>query len=141
VHGIEKVFILTPANFSLACPFANHETIEWAVIIQYKFFYRLLQEINQRTLAVVNERLSTQNRYDLTYSCIRHFLTQSSHQIVFQHLPLIDSIEDFMVLLDSEARSRWKREQLNIEKFSGHRIAARCSTPQSGQITIQAWHQ
>lgn len=120
--AIEKVIILAPAKFALPCSFANHETIEWAEIIQYKFFYRLLQEINDRTLVVVNECLRTQNRYDLTYNCIRHFLNQTPHQLIFQYLPIIDSIEDFMILFDFDTRSRWKRERFSAELLTESRI-------------------
>ena len=69
-------------------------------IIQYKFYYRLLQEIGKDTLLVVNECLRMQNRYDLTYNCLRLFLQQTPHALVFQYLPIIDTIADFMVLFD-----------------------------------------
>ena len=121
-HGVEKVVILSPAKFTLSCSFANSEVVEWAEIIEYKFFYRLIQEINSKTLVVVNECLRTQNRYDLTYNCIRHFLNQTSHQLIFQHLPIIDSIEDFMILFDFDTRSRWKREKFNAKPLGESRI-------------------
>jgi hypothetical protein len=114
-HGISKVFILSPSKFRFVSSFPETEHIEWAEIIQYKFFYRLLQEINKSTLVVVNECLRLQNRNDLTYNCIRHFLNQTAHQIVFQYLPLIEDIEDFMILFDFDTRSRWKREKLSAE--------------------------
>lgn len=108
-HGITRVVCISPAKFR--CELAvEAEHIEWAEVIQYKFFYRLLQEIDKNTLVVVNECLRTQNRYDLTYNCIRHFLNQTRHQIVFQYLPVIDTIEDFMVLFDFDTRSQWKRD-------------------------------
>ena len=125
-HQIERVVILSPAKFRFACSAPNVEVIEWAEIIQYKFFYRLLQEINPQTLVVVNECLRTQNRYDLTYNCIRHFLNQTRHQLVFQYLPLIDSLADFMILFDFDTRSQWKRE-----KFSSGLL-------QHAQIDIQS---
>jgi hypothetical protein len=114
-HDIEKVFILSPEKFKFTSSFANTEYIEWADIIMYKFYYRLLQEIGQRSLVVVNECLRTQNRYDLTYNCIRHFLNQTNHQLIFQYLPLIDEQEDFMVLFDFDTRSRWKREKYRAD--------------------------
>ena len=81
----------------------------------YRTFYRLLQEINEQTLIVVNECLRTQNRYDLTYNCIRNFLNQTHHQLVFQQLPQIDTVEDFMILFDFATRSQWKREPFNAD--------------------------
>lgn len=76
----------------------------------YRTYYRLLQEIDRRTLVVVNECLRTQNRHDLTYNCIRLYLQQAGHRLVFQWLPLIDTPEDFGVLFDFATRSQWKRE-------------------------------
>jgi len=110
-NDIRKVVVLSPfrfrPSFELPC---EVEHIEWTEIIKYKFFYRLLQEINNDTLLVVNECLRTQDRSDLTYNCIRHFLNQTKNQFVFQYLPIIDSIDDFMILFDFDSRSRWKRE-------------------------------
>lgn len=123
-YSIERVILLSPAKFRFDCSFAAHEHIEWAEIIQYKFFYRLVQEINPKTLVVVNECLRTQNRYDLTYNCIRHFLNQTRHQLIFQYLPLIDSADDFMILFDFATRSQWKREKVHPELLTETRIEA-----------------
>lgn len=108
-----KVVFCSPAKFafdasSLGVP---TEWIDWPEIIMYRTFYRLLQEIDQRTLVVVNECLRTQNRYDLTYNCIRHFLRQAGHVAVFQWLPCIDTMQDFMTLFDFATGSRYKRER------------------------------
>jgi hypothetical protein len=75
----------------------------------YRTFYRLLQEIDGRTLIVLSEVLRTQNRYELAYNCIRNYLNQTTHQLIFQQLPQIDTREDFMILFDFDTRSRWKR--------------------------------
>lgn len=123
-HAIKKVFVLSPAKFRLALE-GPVEHIEWAEVIKYKFYYRLLQEIDGSVLVVVNECLRTQNRNDLTYNCIRHFLYQTSHQMVFQHLPLIDQPDDFMILVDFETKSRWKREKLRPDILSECRIDVR----------------
>lgn len=112
-HGIRNVFALGPSKFQL--PLDDIEWIEWASVIQYRFYYRLLQEIGSDTLVVVNECLRTQDRHDLTYNCIRNFLNQTTHQIVFQRLPIIDTIDDFMILVDFDTRSRWKREKWRTE--------------------------
>lgn len=124
-HGIEKVFVFSPAKFKPAISFPNVEHIEYAEIIQYKFYYRLLQEIGSNTLLVINECLRTQNRYDLTYNCLRNFLNQTQHQLIFQYLPLIDQAEDFMTLFDFDTRSRWKREKLSADLLRESRIEAR----------------
>jgi hypothetical protein len=111
-HEIEKVFVLSPGKFAtVSVPDA--EFIEYETVIKYKVFYRLLQEIDGKTLIVVNECLRTQNRHDLAYNCIRQYLNQTHHQIVLQYLPVIESLQDFMTLLDFDTQSRWKREQFS----------------------------
>lgn len=112
-HSITKLVVLYPAFSPL--PIEHADAIEYAEIIMYRSFYRLLQEINEQTLVVVNECLRTQNRYDLTYNCIRTFLNQTHHQLVFQQLPQIDAVEDFMILFDFVTRSQWKRESFNAK--------------------------
>lgn len=114
-HQIRKVVVLAPEKYRRPCSFMPSESIEWAEIIQYKFYYRLLAEIDGSTLVVVNECLRTQNRHDLTYNCIRLFIAQTPHVLVFQHLPLIDTWEDFAVLFDFATKSRWKREKIGAD--------------------------
>lgn len=109
-HGIRKVFVLSPARFRFACS-TPHESIEWSELIMYQHYYRLLREVDDATLIVVNECLRTQNRHELTYNCIRLFLQQTEHRIVFQYLPIIETADDFMILFDFDTRSRWKRER------------------------------
>lgn len=111
-NDIALVVVLTPDRYRFACPGPTVEVIEYAEIIQYRHFYRLLQEIDGRTLVVVNECLRTQNRHDLTYNCIRHFLLQTPHQAVFQWLPIIDEPGDAMTLIDWDTRSRYRRQAL-----------------------------
>lgn len=108
-NGITKIFVLAPEKFPLALSIPA-EVVKWQQIIEYAYFYRLLQEIDGSTLVVLNECLRLQNRYDLTYNCIRHFLNQTTHQLIFQYLPLIETVADFMILFDFDTRSRWKRE-------------------------------
>lgn len=117
-YGITKLVVLYPAAFPL--PIVNADAVEYAEIIMYRTFYRLLQEINEQTLIVVNECLRTQNRYDLTYNCIRNFLNQTHHQLVFQQLPQIDTVEDFMILFDFATRSQWKREMFSVDLVRQH---------------------
>jgi hypothetical protein len=106
-NGITSVVVFSPSKFTLSVADAEHR--RYADIIMYKYYYRLLQEIDHSTLIVINECLRTQNRYDLTYNCLRNYLNQTSHQIIFQNLPIIDTVDDFMVLFDFDTRSRWKK--------------------------------
>lgn len=109
-NSIKKVFALGVERHQFDV--ADIEWIEYSDIIQYRTFYRLLQDIDQRTLVVVNECLRSQNRYDLTFNCIRHFLRQTSHHLIFQYLPIIEQPNDFMTLFDWDTQSRWKPVQL-----------------------------
>jgi hypothetical protein len=106
-HGIQKVVAISPKQFPLTLPGADN--VEYDEVIMYRTFYRLLREVDGRTLIVLSECLRTQNRYELAYNCIRNFLNQTTHQIIFQQLPQIDTREDFMILFDFDTRSRWKR--------------------------------
>lgn len=107
VHGIEHIVIISGDATPL--PFDGAKQVQYSDVIMYATFYPLLQEIKQETLVVINECLRTQNRYDLSYNCIRHYLNQAGHQLIFQRLPQIDTCEDFMILFDFDTQSRWKR--------------------------------
>ena len=117
-HAIRKVVVFSPArfrpDFTLDVPL---EHVEYAEIILYKFYYRLLREIDAGTLIVVNECLRTQNRNDLTYNCLRHYLQNTDHQLVLQYLPLIDTFADFAILFDFDTKSRWKRDAIDAAKI------------------------
>lgn len=106
-HGLHHVVIISASAFPLAVDGA--ESVPYSEVIMYRTFYRLLQEIGPRSLVVVNECLRNQNRYDLSYNCIRQYLNQAGHVLVFQQLPQIDTREDFMILFDFATGSRWKR--------------------------------
>lgn len=138
-HGISRVIVLSPEKFALSIE--DTESIEYAQIIQYKYFYRLLQEIDQSTLLVINECLRTQNRYDLTYNCIRHFLNQTRHQLIFQRFPIIDTIEDFMILFDWDTRSQWKKEPFSRKLMAESRIKCHLPPIQITPVVIRTSEQ
>ena len=118
-HAIRKVFLLSPKRFAFPLQVEAWEAIDWLEIIKYRTFYRLLQEIDSDVLVVVNECLRLQNRNDLTYNCIRQFLNQTKHVLVFQTLPLIDEPQDFMILFDFATKSKWKREKFDADLVKG----------------------
>lgn len=117
-HGIRNTVVISPKQHPFELPWADN--IEWAETIMYRTFYRLLQEIHDDSLIVLSDPLRTQNRYDLTYNCIRNFLNQTSHQLIFSHLPQIDTRQDFMILFDFDTRSRWKRRKWDINLVLDH---------------------
>ena len=109
-HPIRRVVVIAPERFlpTWELPVA-HEVVAWSDVIRYVFFYRLLQEIDGDTLIVVYECLRTQDRHDLTFNCIRHYLNRTQHRLIFQRLPIVDTIDDVMTLIDFDTDSRWKR--------------------------------
>jgi len=106
-NGIQKTVVISADAFPL--PIMDTDQVKYSDVIMYVTFYRLLQEITPQTLIVLNECLRTQNRYDLAYNCIRNYLNLTTHQMIFQRLPIIDNEDDFMILFDWDTRSRWKR--------------------------------
>lgn len=135
-HSIEKVFVISPQKFGTFTA-EGAEFVEYDLVIKYKVFYRLLQEIDGKTLIVVNECLRTQNRHELAYNCIRQYLNQTPHSIVFQYLPIIDSLQDFMTLVDFSTQSRWKRDQFSPAVLDGVEMRVREVTPVFAAIPIQ----
>jgi hypothetical protein len=74
----------------------------------YKSFYRLLEEIGADSLIVMDECMRTQNRSELIYNCAHHYFNQTPHKIIFEHFPIIDTKDDFMILLDFENKGKYK---------------------------------
>lgn len=145
-HDIKRVVILCPPKFRLDLGESiPHEVVLWGEtgtgpkneIVQYKFYYRLVQEIDHSTLLVIHECLRTQNRNDLTYNCIRQFLMQTHHHLIFQYLPIIDSIDDFMVLFDFDTRSAWKRQPFGSELVANATVVINPVVPQITEIQVE----
>ncbi len=116
--AIRSTVVISADAFPLALEDAD--CVPYSEVIMYRTFYRLLQEIDGATLVVVNECLRNQNRYDLSYNCIRQFLNQTPHVLVFQQLPQIDTCEDFMILFDFATQSRWKRLHFDSELIAAN---------------------
>lgn len=125
-HEIRKVFVLyfkkLRPEFRIDI---DHEYIEWDEIILYRFFYRLLEEIDDRCLIVVDELMRTQNRSELTYNCAHHYLNQTPHKIIFEYFPFIEDREDFMILLDFENKGRYRGHGFSFDHFEGVDIAVK----------------
>lgn len=113
-NSIHKIYVFSPDKIMTDLKI-DAEYISYKNIIEYEYFYRLLQEIDQHSLLVVDECMRTQNRNDLTYNCLRHYLNQAGHIIIFQYLPIISDINDFMILFDFDTKSQWKREKFDKE--------------------------
>jgi hypothetical protein len=149
-HGIKRVVVLCPPKFRLDLgEEIPHEVVLWGEtgigprneIVQYRVYYRLVQEIDHSTLLVVHECLRTQNRNDLTYNCIRQFLMQTHHKLIFQYLPFIDGIEDFMTLFDFDTRSQWKREPFARELVANATVIINPVVPLFQEIKLETTAQ
>lgn len=76
---------------------------------EFVYYYRLLREIGDDTVLVIDECLQNSNRYDLKYNCIRLYIQQTENVFIFNWLPVVSNREDFMILFDFDTRSQWKR--------------------------------
>lgn len=87
------------------------DKIPYKESICYKHYYRWLASIHGDSLLVVNNCLKSTNRNCLEYNCIRHYCQQSGNILVFNDLPLLDSIKDFLILYDFiQPNPFWKCE-------------------------------
>ena len=107
---VTRVIVVSSKRFALPVDAISHEAVDYAEATFYRVFYPLLQKIDGHTLLVLNECMRSQNRYELTYNCLRLYAHQTPHRMIFQYLPLIDQPEDFAVLFDFDTDSQWKRE-------------------------------
>jgi len=111
-HDVKSVIVFSPKKFSLPLPALDVpipiREIEYAEVIMYRTFYPLLEEIGPNHLLVVNEFLRDKNRSNLTFNCLRHYLNQCGHQIVYEYFPFIEDESDFMSLLDFDTKSKRK---------------------------------
>ncbi len=108
-HDINKVFCFYFRKFLVK--FKTDIAIEYCEyknIIEYKSFYHLLEVIDANTLLIFDECMRTQNRSDLTYNCAHHYCNQTPHKIIFEYFPIIDTENDFMILLDFVNKSKYK---------------------------------
>lgn len=115
-NNIRKVFVLYykafKPTFKVDCEI---EYVEYDDIIMYKFFYRLLEEIDNNVLIVVDELMRTQNRSELTYNCAHHYLNQTKHKIIFEYFPFIADKKDALILLDFQNKGKYKGKGFDYE--------------------------
>ena len=147
-HGITKVYLISPARFVLPgweTEWTTPETepggqpgayTDWPSVQKYRYYYRLLQEIDHNTLLVLNEPLRTQDRHCLDYNCVRQYLQQTRHVQIFLTLPIIAEPDDFMVPIDWCTRSRWKRETFDPAMLSEVQVRGRAVLPTFERVDV-----
>jgi len=107
-HSIKKIYCFYYKNFPYRYKVDTEiEYIEYADIEMYKYFYRLLEEIDDSSLIIIDELMRTQNRSELIYNCSHHYLNQTPHRIIFEYFPIIEDKEDFMILLNFENKNKY----------------------------------
>ena len=115
-NKIKKVFILYYEHFkeeyNMDCEI---EYVEWDDIIEYPYFYRLLEEIDNDVLIIVDELMRKQNRSELTYNCSHHYLNQTEYKIIFEYFPFIIDSSDTMKLLDFQNKGKYKGKSFDYE--------------------------
>lgn len=125
-HDIKKIYCFYfkkfPLKLNAGC---EVEHIEYADIEMYKYFYRLLGEIDEASLIVINECLRTQNRSELIYNCAHHYLNQTPHRIIFEFFPVIEDKNDFMILLDFENKGKYKGKSFDYVYLQNEDIKIR----------------
>lgn len=125
-HKIRKVFVLYFKKFKPEFDIpVEHEYVEYSDIIMYKFFYRLLEEIDNDCLIIVDELMRTQNRSELTYNCAHHYLNQTEHKIIFENFPFIEDMNDFLILLDFQNKGKYKGKGFDWEYLNEEDIKAK----------------
>lgn len=108
-YRIRKIFVLYWRAFkTIYDAGCEIEYVEWADTIEYPYFYRLLEEIDDKCLIVVDECMRTQNRSELTYNCIHHYLNQTPHKIIYEYFPFIENEDDFLILLDFQNKGKYR---------------------------------
>lgn len=100
----------------LAIDFSDVEYRKWSDAILYRHYYPLLEKINNHTLLIFDEMLRSKNRYELTYNCLRHYANQTDNVVIFEWFPIINDVEDFMILLDLAYPYIYRGESFN-EKY------------------------
>lgn len=121
-NKISKIYIFYFKDFEYKYNISNIEIeyIEYKSIEMYKYFYRLIEEIDNNSLLVFDECMRTQNRNELIYNCAHHYSNQSCNKIVFEYFPIIDDKENIMILFDL-INNKYKGKSFNLEILnSGH---------------------
>ncbi|WP_156967931.1 hypothetical protein [Methylosinus sp. PW1] len=136
-NGVDHVVMLSPAKFAFEVDAPRFKSVDWPETIMYRTFYPLLKEIDANTLVVVNESLRDRNRNCLTYNCMRHFLSQTRRVLVFQWLPLIEDMSDFMILFDLATSSLRKAFPYGTDLLSEVEIEIVDRTPFFAGVPVE----
>ena len=122
-HNIKHVIIFYPDKWQKIE--YDAEFVEYSEIIMYRTFYPLLEKINDDYLLVFDECMRVKKRNDLTYNCAHHYCHQTSHKLVFEYFPIIDNLNDFMILLDFIDDGRYRNKSFNYDLLKDYPIGVK----------------
>jgi hypothetical protein len=105
-NSFDKVYMLTHDRFSFEIP--GVEVVTYKDLIQYAYYYRIIENTTSRSLIILNEILRDTNRNNLTFNCIRTFQNNTDNILIFNYLPIIENAEDFCALFDFETKTKYK---------------------------------
>lgn len=94
-NKIDKVYVL-----GSGLNVKNAINISRPDIVQYDNYNMLRSQVKEQDLIVINNILSSSKRTDLTYNCIRQYVVQTRHRMIFQKYPFNNTEKDLAVLYD-----------------------------------------
>lgn len=100
------------------CIKSEGDSIRFDDAILYRHFYRWLRDIDAASLLVIDEPLRGTDRGTLHLNCIRHYAAQAGETLVFSYLPIIEQVEDYMILFDLATKSRWRKSAMKDASLS-----------------------
>lgn len=105
-NDIDKIYLITNNEFEFS--YDNLEIVKYKDIIEYAYYYRLIEDTTRKTLFILNDIHKSINRNNLSYNCIRTFLNNTKHKIIFNFFPIIYERNDFCSLIDFETQTKFK---------------------------------
>ena len=97
---VKHIILFYPGKSFSPLDIENAEFVTFEETILYKFFYPLLEKIDNSYLLVYDECMRLKKRNDLHYNCMHHYSNQTKHKLVFEFFPYIDEPNDYMILMD-----------------------------------------
>jgi hypothetical protein len=119
-NDFDRVYFISHEKFLLNIK--DVEIVTYKDIIEYAYYYRIIENTTKKTLIVLNELLRDKNRNNLTYNCIRTFLNNTQNVMVFNFLPIIENREDFCSLYDFATQSNYKYSKFDNLDISQTKI-------------------
>lgn len=94
-HHVRKVFTIgEPIGID------GEDCVSWVDCIKYIHYNRLRATITAEDLVVMNDALCSGDRNLLHFNCIRQYMVQTQHRLIFQRVPFYDHKDDVAILFD-----------------------------------------